>query len=339
VKQGSALKQRGEIPRSVVFIAVPGTQILDVTGPYQVFVRAAEAYVRRHPKAVAPYRVLLASTTSSKIIPTNCGLSLNATDTLRTLRAPIDTLLVAGGTGAESGNHDKLLLAWLKRNAGRVRRLGSICTGAFVLASAGLLDGKRTATHWKWAQELACRFSKVEVDPEPIFIRDGNTYTSAGVLAGMDLALALVKEDLGSPIALEVARELVMFLRRPGGQAQFSTALALQSSDREQIEELCSWAADHLTADLRVESLAAKAHMSPRNFARIFIKDEGVTPARFVERIRVEAARRRLEESSDTLAKIASDCGFGSLPSLQRSFLRVLGATPTEYRERFSDVV
>lgn len=339
MKDGSALKQARGVPRSVVFLAAPGTQILDVTGPYQVFVRAAEAYMRKHPKEVAPYQVFLASTTRSKIIPTNCGLSLIATDTLRTLRTPIDTLLVAGGTGAESGSQDERLLAWLKRNARRVRRLGSICTGAFMLASAGLLDGKRTATHWKWAQELACRFSNVTVDPEPIFIRDGNTYTSAGVLAGMDLALALVKEDLGSPIALEVARELVMFLRRPGGQAQFSTALALQSSDREQIEELCSWAADHLTADLRVESLAAKAHMSPRNFARTFIKDAGVTPARFVERIRVEAARRRLEESSDTLAKIASDCGFGSLLSLQRAFLRMLGATPSEYRERFSDAV
>ena len=339
MKHDSAPKQAREVPRSVVFLAVPGTQILDVTGPYQVFVRAAEAHVRRHPQEVAPYQVLLASTTPSKIIPTNCGLSLNATDTLRSLRAPIDTLLVAGGTGAESGSPDKLLLAWLKRNAKRVRRLGSICTGAFILASAGLLDGKRTATHWRWAKELACRFSKVEVDPEPIFIRDGNTYTSAGVLAGMDLALAMVKEDLGSPIALEVARELVMFLRRPGGQAQFSTALALQSSDREQIDELCSWAADHLTADLRVERLAAQAHMSPRNFARIFTKDTGVTPGRFVERIRVEAARRRLEESGDTLAKIAADCGFGSLLSLRRSFRRVVGAAPAEYRERFSDIV
>ena len=323
--------------KTIVFLAFPGSQILDITGPYQVFVRAAEIYQRTHPKEKSPYKVLLTSTTRSKNILSNCGLNLTASHTLSTIRGPVHTLLVAGGTEVEKANHDKEVVAWLRRISPRVVRLGSICTGAFLLASAGLLDGKRAATHWKWTEELACRYQKTTVDPEAIFIRDGNTYTSAGVLAGMDLALALVEEDLGSRIALGVARELVMYLRRAGGQSQFSTALALQASDRKQIEELRLWAVDHLTADLRIENLAVKAGMSPRNFARAFLKDTGFTPARFVENIRVEAARRRLEESKDALQKIARDCGFGSLQALRRSFTRGLRVAPAEYRQRFSD--
>jgi len=325
--------------KTIAFLAFSGSQILDITGPYQVFVRAAEIYLRAHPKEKSPYKVLLVSTTRSKDILTNCGLNLTASDTLHTIRGPIHTLLVAGGTGVERASLDKEVLAWLRKMSSRVVRLGSICTGAFLLASAGLLDGKRAATHWKWAEELACRYRKTTVDPEPVFIRDGNTYTSAGVLAGMDLALALVEEDLGSPIALEVARELVMYLRRSGGQSQFSAALALQTSDRKQIEELRSWAVDHLDTDLRIENLAAKAGMSPRNFARMFLKNTGMTPARYVEKIRVEAAQRRLEESEDAMEKIASDCGFGSLQALRRSFMRVLRVTPSGYRKGFSDVV
>ena len=212
------------------------------------------------------------------------------------------------------------------------------CAGAFLLASAGLLDGKRAATHWKWAAELANRFKHTTVDPDPIYIRDGNTYTTAGVTAGMDLALALVEQDLGSSMALKVARELVLYLRRAGGQSQFSAALALQSSDRKQIEEIRSWSLDNLDQSLSVERLAAKAGMSPRNFARVFLKDTGTTPARFVERLRVEAARRRLEESHNKLEKVANDCGFGSIQSFRRSFLRVLHVPPSDYRHRFADL-
>jgi transcriptional regulator GlxA family with amidase domain len=200
------------------------------------------------------------------------------------------------------------------------------------------LDGKRAATHWKWAAELAEKFKRTTVDPDPIYIRDGNTYTTAGVTAGMDLALALVEEDLGAPMALKVARELVLYLRRAGGQSQFSAALSLQASDRKQIEEIRSWAVDNLKQDLPVEKLAAQAGMSPRNFARVFLKDTGTTPARFVERLRVEAARRRLEESQDKLEKVANDCGFGSMQCLRRSFLRVLHVAPNDYRRRFTDL-
>lgn len=323
--------------KTIVFLAAPSTQILDVTGPFQVFVRASEIFLREHPGKRAPYKVLLASTTRRKSITTNCGLVLAATDTFRSLRGSIDTLLVAGGTGVEKAAQGKELVRWLRRAAQRARRIGSICTGAFLLASAGLLDGKRAVTHWKWASELAQKFKNVVVDPDPIYIRDGNTYTTAGVTAGMDLAFALVQDDLGSSIALQVARELVLYLRRTGGQSQFSTALTLQASDRQQIEEIRSWALDNLKKDLQVADLAAKAGMSPRNFARVFLKETGTTPARFVERLRVEAARRRLEESNDKLEKVASDCGLASMQSLRRSFLRVLHVGPTEYRNRFAD--
>jgi len=324
--------------KTIVFLAAPDTQILDVAGPFQVFVRAAELFVQEHPAQKPPYKVLLVSSTRYKSVTTNCGLVLSGAVTYRTLRGPIDTLLVAGGTGAESVTRDEALLLWLRKTAQRARRVGSICTGAFLLASAGLLDGKRAATHWKWAAELKKRFKDTTVDPDPIYIRDGNTYTSAGVTAGMDLALALVEEDLGSPMALKVARELVLYLRRTGGQSQFSTALSLQSSDRNQVEEIPSWALDNLAQDLPVEKLAERAGMSPRNFARVFLRDTGITPARFVERLRVEAARRRLEESHDKLEKIANDCGFGSSQSLRRSFLRVLHVPPNDYRQRFTDL-
>jgi transcriptional regulator GlxA family with amidase domain len=263
---------------------------------------------------------------------------LTGSETFRTLRGPIDTLLVAGGSGVETASRDEELLLWLQKTAQRVRRIGSVCTGAFLLASAGLLDGKRAATHWKWAAELGNKFKHITVDPDPIYIRDGNTYTTAGVTAGMDLALALVEEDLGAPMALKVAREMVLYFRRAGGQSQFSTALSLQASDRKQIAEIRSWTHDNLGQDLPVEKLAARAGMSPRNFARVFLKDTGTTPARFVEHLRVEAARRRLEESRDKLEKVANDCGFGSIQSLRRSFLRVLHVPPNDYRHRFTDL-
>jgi transcriptional regulator GlxA family with amidase domain len=307
-----------------------------VAGPFQVFVRAAELFVREHPEHQLPYRVVLVSTARRKTVTTNCGLVLNGSETFRTLRGPIDTLLIAGGGGLEQAAADQELIVWLRKTAQRVRRIGSICTGAFLLAAAGLLDGKRATTHWKYTAELAQRYPQTTIDPDPIFIRDGKTYTTAGVTAGMDLALALVEQDLGSPLALEVARELVLYLRRAGGQSQFSTALSLQASDRKQIEEIRSWVVDHLEQDLPVEKLAEKAGMSPRNFARAFLKDTGTTPARFVERLRVEAARRRLEESRDKLEKIANDCGFGSITTLRRSFLRVLRVPPADYRSRFT---
>jgi transcriptional regulator GlxA family with amidase domain len=322
--------------KTVVFLAAPKTQILDVAGPFQVFVRASELFLTRYPKETAPYKVVLASVDNAHSVQTTCGLVLSGGVDYRKIRGRIDTLLIAGGKGFEIATREERLLAWLRSTAKSSRRFGSICTGAFLLASAGLLDDKRVTTHWKWAPELAARCEKAIVDPDPIYIQDGKLYTSAGVTAGMDLALAMVEEDLGSPLALEVARELVMYLRRAGGQSQFSTALALQASDRRQIEELLGWAMDHLTEDLSVAGLAAHAGMSARNFARVFADETGTPPGEFVQCIRVEAARRRLEESTDKLQKIAADCGFGSVNSLRRSFFRALRVVPSEYRARFT---
>jgi transcriptional regulator GlxA family with amidase domain len=338
MQTSKAMNSGAQATKTIVFLAAPDTQILDVAGPFQVFVRAAELFIQHYPRQKPPYHVVLASSTSEKAVQTNCGLVLTGTDTFHSLKGPIDTLLIAGGRGLEEAANDKELILWLRKTAQRTRRFGSICTGAFLLASAGLLNGKHVTTHWKWAAELARRCKETTVDPDPIYIRDGNLYTTAGVTAGMDLALALVEEDLGAPLALEVAREMVLYLRRAGGQSQFSAALSLQASDHNQISDICAWAIDHLEEDLTVEQLADKAGMSPRNFARVFAKDTCTTPARFIERLRVEGARRRLEESQDKLEKVASDCGFGSVISLRRSFLRVLRVSPADYRERFTSL-
>jgi transcriptional regulator GlxA family with amidase domain len=323
-------------PKLILFLAAPDSQILDVAGPYQVFVRAAELYEKEHPGKPRPYCVVLVSTSRARTVRTNCGLPLIGQATFRSIKGPIHTLLVAGGSGVHAAAHDEELLKWLKSNAATAQRFGSICTGAFLLAAAGLLDGKKATTHWKWAGELAQKSPNATVDPDPIFIRDGKMFTTAGVTAGMDLALALVEEDLGASLALRVARELVLYLRRPGGQSQFSAAISLQSSDRKPIADLQAWVLENLDSDLSVDSLARHCHMSPRHFARVFRSGTGLTPYKFVERARIEAARRRLEESEDALETIAANCGFGSADSLRRSFLRMLHISPGDYRSRFS---
>jgi transcriptional regulator GlxA family with amidase domain len=227
------------------------------------------------------------------------------------------------------------LLAQLRRIVPRARRVGSICTGAFLLAAAGLLDGRRATTHWRWCDRLAAEHPGVEVEPDAIFVRDGEVYTSAGVTTGVDLALAMVEEDLGREAAVAIARHLVMFVRRPGGQSQFSPLLDMQAADRRPLRDLQAWIVEHLAEDLSVEALADRAHMSARNFARVFAKEVGSTPARFVERLRVDAARRRLEETEVGLDRIARECGFGGPDSMRRSFLRVVRVVPSDYRDRF----
>ena len=242
---------------------------------------------------------------------------------------------MAGGQGYEEAAKDRALLCWLNRMAPRVRRVGSICTGAFILAAAGLLDGRRATTHWRYCHRLATAYPRVKVDPDPIFIRDGSVFTSAGVTAGMDLALALVEADFGRAAALWIARHLVLFARRPGGQSQFSVLLDLQKADREPLRRPASVDRREPRPGPLGREDGGRVHMSPRNFARVFSEQIGWTPARFVERLRVEAARRRLEESSVGLSQVARECGFGVPDSLRRSFLRVLRVTPDDYRTRF----
>ncbi len=321
--------------RRVAVVAYPQADAIDVAGPCEVFATSKWA-LRAAGIADEPgYAVEVLSAARDLAIETDSGVRLLAHRSYLGHRGDIDTLLVAGGLGAEQAAQDPRLLRWLARMAPRVRRLGSVCTGAFLLAAAGLLDGRRATTHWKWCQRLARAYPSVRVEPDPIFVRDGHVYTSAGVTAGMDLALALVEEDYGPEVALRIARNLVLFVRRPGGQSQFSALLELQAADREPLRELQAWVAEHLDEDLGVERLAERVHMSPRNFARVFTRQVGWTPARFVERLRVEAARRRLEETRAGLAQVARECGFGSADSLRRSFLRVLRVAPSDYRGRF----
>jgi transcriptional regulator GlxA family with amidase domain len=251
------------------------------------------------------------------------------------VRGKIDTLLVAGGSAIEKDEINSDVVRWLRKITGGVRRIGSVCTGAMLLARAGLLDGRRATTHWNWCHVLIKRAPRADVDPNPIFIRDENVYTSAGVTAGMDLALALVEEDYGSRLALQVARNLVLYLRRPGGQSQFSAALSLQLTDRKPLRELEAWVLDNLNKPLTVPTLADRVAMSPRNFARVFAQEMKTTPAKFVERLRVEAARRRLEESRNSLEAIAGECGFGNVNSMRNVFQRTLKIAPGQYRRHF----
>jgi transcriptional regulator GlxA family with amidase domain len=322
----------------IVFAAGPGTEILDLVGPLQVFARASDMYCREHPGTRAIYSIEVVSISSQRSLMANCGLRFSAHKTFRELRGKIDTLLVAGGDAIEQNEVNSEAVRWLKRIAARARRVGSVCTGAMLLARAGLLDGRRATTHWNWCQTLIKRAPRADVDPDPIFVRDENVYTSAGVTAGMDLALALVEEDHGSKLALQVARNLVLYLRRPGGQSQFSAALSLQLTDRKPLRELEAWVLDNLNKPLTVPVLAQRVAMSPRNFARVFTYEMKTTPAKFVERLRVEAARRRLEESQNSMEAIASECGFGNVNSMRNVFQRTLKVPPGHYRRHFRHV-
>ena len=321
--------------KRVVFVAGPETEILDLVGPLQVFARASDMHCRENPGARPLYSVEVVSVSGSRSLTANCGLRFDANSTFRQVRGKIDTLLVAGGDAIERNEIGPEAVRWLKKTAARCRRVGSVCTGAMLLARAGLLDGRRATTHWNWCQTLIKRAPRADVDPDPIFVRDENVYTSAGVTAGMDLALALVEEDHGSRLALQVARNLVLYLRRPGGQSQFSAALSLQATDRKPLRDLEAWVLDHLDKPLNVPVLAQRVAMSPRNFARVFTAEMKTTPAKFVERLRVEAARRRLEESQNSMETIAAECGFGNVNAMRNVFQRTVKIPPGQYRRHF----
>jgi transcriptional regulator GlxA family with amidase domain len=316
-------------------VAIDDAQILDLVGPLEVFARASRLFKDQGRCATDSYVVEIIAHRVGPITMSS-GLRVHATRSFAQVRGGVDTLLVAGGRGIPRAIHDAATIAFVRRMAPRVRRLGSVCTGAFVLAEAGLVDGKCVTTHWRAARDLATRYPSVIVDPDPVFIRQGNIYTSAGVTAGMDLALALVEEDHGAEAARDVARELVMFVQRQGGQSQFSVLLAHQRAEREPIAALQTWIAEHLAEDLSVASLARRCAMSPRNFARLFSEQVGTTPRRYVEELRVEAGRRRLEQTRDPVERIADHCGFGNVASMRRVFARHLRIAPSAYRARFA---
>jgi transcriptional regulator GlxA family with amidase domain len=245
---------------------------------------------------------------------------------------PCDSVLLVCGLGSRS-TRDPALSAWLRKMAAKVRRLGAVCVGAFLLAEAGLLNGRRATAHWKYGLELAKKYPDVRVEHEPLWVKDGNIYTCAGISAGIDLALAWVEEDCGAALAHESARELVLFLRRPGGQPQVSVSLAAQASEMSSIRELQIWIAEHLQARLSVDDLADRMSMSVRNFERVFTREVGTTPSQYVLQVRVEAARRRLERTADGLKQVADNAGFSNVLMMRRAFVRLLGITPSRYRE------
>ncbi|QND45770.1 GlxA family transcriptional regulator (plasmid) [Rhizobium lusitanum] len=314
--------------RRIEILAFENAQLLDITGPLQVFTSANEAALAAGlPR---PYDAITIAT--SPQTGTTSGLSL-ATSPLPDDDVDIDTLLVAGGQGVNKACEDAAFVDWIRRRSAKARRTASVCSGAFLLAEAGLLEGKRAVTHWHRCGEFSKRFPNVKLEPDPIFVQDGDIWTSAGVTAGIDLTLALVEADLGRKLALAVARALVVFLKRPGGQAQFSTMLTLQEGG-ERFDRLHGWIMDNLRADLSLPELADRANMSARSFSRHYRQATGRTPARAVEDIRVEAVRRLLEQGL-SVRQASIRCGFGSEETLRRSFLKAFGTTPQAFRDHF----
>ncbi|MEU6064142.1 MULTISPECIES: GlxA family transcriptional regulator [Streptomyces] len=310
--------------RTVLVVLFDGVQSLDVTGPLEVFAGAEH-------HTPGSYRIRTASLDGAPV-RTSSALTLVPDQSLADASEP-HTLLVPGGQGTR--HPDPRLTDWLRRYGPRAERLVSVCTGAILLAAAGLLDGRRATTHWAYCDKLARDHPAVEVDPDPIYVRDGHVATSAGVTSGIDLALALVEEDLGRDTALAIARHLVVFLRRPGNQAQFSAQLAAQTARREPLREVQQWISEHPDGDLSVESLAARARLSPRHFARSFQTETGVTPGRYVDRVRLEHARRLLEDTADGVEEISRASGYGTPEAMRRAFVKALGTAPAEYRRRF----
>ncbi|MDR3385623.1 MAG: DJ-1/PfpI family protein [Rudaea sp.] len=328
----SIVRRAGQ-SHAVVMLGYANAQVLDITGPLEVFARASRWMRDNGMHRGDAYTVELAAEQAGPVVMSS-GLQLFAARSYRSVKKA-DTLLIAGGIGCHQAMQDRALLQWLRRISTKVSRLGSVCTGSLILARAGLLENRSATTHWAYVRQLGEASSSILVQPDAIYVRDNNVFTSAGVTAGIDMALAMVEQDWGQPVALAVAQELVMFLKRPGGQSQFSSQLAAQFCEDDKLRELQLWILDNLRSDLSNATLAERVAMSERNFARRFAETLGVTPARYVATRRLEAARRKLEQGKLRISQIARKCGFGSEESLRRAFVAELGVSPQAYRERF----
>ena len=320
--------------RRIAIAVYPGVSLLDLGGPLEAF-RVASEFAGTRSRRLN-YKCSVVSSRGGQV-PTADGVPL-ITESIRSLdRIEIDTLIVPGAFLVEDVTRDVELIKWVAKRAPKCRRVCSVCVGSFMLAAAGLLNGRRAATHWMHTQLLARQYPDVKVEPDAIFVRDGRVWSSAGVTTGIDLALALIEEDSGRETAIAVARVLVVYLKRAGGQSQYSALLAAQAeSESNNFAELERWIAENLRADLSIESLADRAHMSPRNFARMYAKKRGRTPAKAVEAIRIDAARRRLEETDARIETIADECGYSGEEQMRSAFVRVLRIPPREYRKRFA---
>ncbi len=322
--------------RLILFVAFPGAGLLDLTAPQTVFWAAQRHMAGRN---LPPYEGHTVSLHGGPV-RTEEGVVIDTLPFSMFDGRAIDTIVVPGAAGI-AGILDGLgeTATWIRQTSGRARRTASVCTGAFLLGEAGLLDGKRAATHWGMSDSLERRFPALEVDRDAIFVRQDQVWTSAGVTAGIDLALALVEDDCGRTVAMDLARDLVVFMKRPGGQAQYSEMLRAQARDSASFDELHAWLADNLhNADLGVEALAERARMSARNFARVYKEKTGRTPGKALEHLRVEAARRMLEQSARNFEQIARQCGFGDEDRMRVTFQRHLGMTPSEYRRRMVEL-
>ncbi|UXA04718.1 GlxA family transcriptional regulator [Mycobacterium sp. SMC-2] len=314
--------------RKVVIAGFPGVQALDVVGPHDVFTGASLL-------TGGGYEVILASV-GGQAIATPTGLAFVAAP-LPDPGSPVDTVVLPGGGGVDAARSDAELIGWIKSVAATARRVVTVCTGAFLAAEAGLLDGQRVTTHWAFAGRLAREFPAIDVDADPIFVRSSDTvWTAAGVTAGIDLALSLVEEDHGTEIAQTVARWLVLYLRRPGGQTQFAAPVWMPRAKRNSIRAVQEAIEAEPGGEHSIDELARRAAMSPRHFTRVFTAEVGEAPGQYVERIRTEAARRQLEETDDTVVAIATRCGFGTAETMRRNFLRRVGIPPDQYRKAFA---
>ena len=321
--------------RPIGIAAFPGVAVLDITGPLEVFAFANYCLKQQGLSADPVYPIKVIAEKAGPVT-TMSGLQIVAQTKYSEISEGIDTLLIPGGDDLESLLNDTVLLDWIRHMAPRIRRLASICSGAFLLAESGLLDNRHATTHWHYCERLAHDYPAVTVEPNKIFVRDDFISTSGGITSGIDLALAMVEEDWGHELALLVARFLVVYLKRPGGQSQFSTYLTNEATDRNDLRSLQAWIMEHPTEDLRINVLAERMSMSPRNFARIFLAETGATPAKYVEMVRIDAARHYLVNSNLPIKCIVEKSGFRDSETMRRAFIRNLGVNPQNYRARFT---
>lgn len=324
--------------KHVAFLVIPNATLLDITGPYEVFSQALE-YIQMHKKNFnTDYELHSISIGQTKNVRTSSGMVIHCTENIKTIDYPIDTLFIPGVPNSKIEDYKlpPYVLKWIQVQAKKVRRVCSVCTGSFFLAEAGVLANKKATTHWEKCEVLGSKFPSIQVDDSSLFIKDGNIYTSAGISSGMDLALALVEEDMGRTLALRVAQQMVLYLKRSGSQSQYSTVLTHQHTDHQPIQEICSWMLEHLNETITVESLAERISMSPRNFARVFVRETGKTPAKYIEMLRVESACRYLVDTRLSLKQIANSCGLGTVDNMRKVFLKLKNISPAVYRKNFA---
>jgi len=324
--------------KHIAFLTIPNATLLDITGPYEVFAQTMEYIEAKESKDNIRYILHNVSAERNKNITTASGMTIHCQETIRDIDYDIDTLFIPGVPNSLQPTYklNSHALNWIKEQAGKVRRLCSVCTGTFLLAEAGLLNGKKATTHWEKCEILGQMYPNTKVDPNSIFVKDRNIYTSAGISSGMDLALALVEEDFGKSTALNVARQMVLYLKRPGSQSQYSSVLTHQHTDYRPIQDICQWIEEHLEENITMEVIAEKCAMSVRNFTRVFTRETGISPGRYIDKLRVETACRYLVDTQLSMKEVAILCGLTSVDNMRKVFLKYISISPMDYRKNFT---